>query len=164
VADLARANAQAVDPSVRVMSAVPFRQLLAAPLARPRFNAFLIGLFAAASLLLAAVGLYAVMAAYVRGRHLEIGIRLTLGATPTGVSRLVLGEGLRLAAAGAAMGLAIAAGATRTLRGLLFASSPLDPATLLGAAALLVGAAALACYLPARQAAHVDPAATLRAS
>jgi putative ABC transport system permease protein len=163
VSELVRSHARAVDPGVRVMSASPFRQLLAAPLARPRFNAFLIGLFAAAALLLAAVGLYAVMAAYVRGRQLEIGVRMTLGATPSAVSRLVLGEGLRLAVAGAAIGLGIAAGATRALKALLFASSPLDPASLLGAVLLLVAAAALACYLPARQAARVDPAAVLRA-
>jgi putative ABC transport system permease protein len=164
LADLARERVRAVDPKVQVMSVVPFRQLLEAPLARPRFNAFLIGIFALASLLLAAIGLYAVMAAYVRQRHTEIGIRLTLGATPSNVRRLVLGEGLRLAGIGAAIGLALAVAATRVLRGLLFALDPLDPTSLLGAALLLVGASALACYLPARQATGVDPATVLRTS
>jgi predicted permease len=164
LADLAPQRVRAVDPNVRVMSVVPFRQLLEAPLARPRFNAFLIGIFAVASLLLAAIGLYAVMAAHVRQRHTEIGIRLTLGATPSDVRRLVLGEGMRLAGAGAAIGLALAFASTRVLRGLLFALDPLEPASLLGAAALLVGASALACYLPARHATGVDPVTVLRTS
>jgi putative ABC transport system permease protein len=163
LADLARDTVQSVDPNVRVMSVVPFRELLDAPLARPRFNAFLIGIFAVASCLLAAIGLYAVLAAYVHQRQSEIGIRITLGATPSAVSRVVLAEGLRLSGIGAGIGLAIAVGATRVLRGLLFSVDPLDPASLLGAAALLVGASALACYLPARRAAGVDPASLLRA-
>jgi predicted permease len=162
LADLSRHRVRAVDPSVRVMSVLPFHQLLEAPLARPRFNAFLIGIFGAASLLLAAVGLYAVMAASVRQRHAEIGIRLTLGATPSGVRRLVLGEALRLSAIGAGIGLAIAVAASRVLRGLLFAVDPLDPVSLLGAAVLLVLASSLATYPPARHASGVDPATVLR--
>jgi putative ABC transport system permease protein len=164
LADLARARVRTVDPGVRVMSVVPFRQLLNAPLARPRFNLFLIGVFAVVSLLLAVIGLYAVMAAYVRQRHTEIGIRLTLGATPSDVRRLVLCEGLRLSGMGALIGLAIAVAATRILRGLLFTLDPLDPASLLGSAALLVGASVLACYLPVRYATGVDPVSVLRAS
>jgi putative ABC transport system permease protein len=164
LADVARARVRAVDPRVRVMSVVPFRQLLEVPLARPRFNAFVIVIFALASFLLAAIGLYAVMAAYVRQRRTEIGIRLALGATPSVVRRLVLGEGVRLAGVGAALGLVLAFAATRVLRGLLFAVDPLDPVSLLGAAVLLVGASGLACYLPARYATGVDPARVLRTS
>jgi ABC-type antimicrobial peptide transport system permease subunit len=104
------------------------------------------------------------MGAYVRQRHTEIGIRLSLGATPADVRRLVLGEGLRLSVAGAGIGLGLAIAVTRVLRGLLFALDPLDPASLLGAAVLLVGASALACYLPARHATGVDPAIVLRSS
>jgi putative ABC transport system permease protein len=163
-ADLIRDRVRAVDPQARVMSVVPFRRLLQAPLARPRFNALLIAAFAAASMLLAAIGLYAVIAANVRHRHAEIGIRLALGATPSHLRRLVLGEGLRLSAIGIAVGLAIAAAGTRALRGLLFDLDPLDPASLIGAVVLLVGASALACYLPARQATGVDPATSLRTS
>jgi putative ABC transport system permease protein len=164
LADLAREGVRSVDPHARVMSVVPFSERLKAPLARPRFNAFLIGIFGVASLLLAAIGLYAVMAAHVRQRHAEIGIRLTLGATPSDVRRLVLGEGLRLAGVGAAIGLALAFAASRVVRGLLFDVDPLDPASLLGAAVLLVGVSALACYLPARHATGVDPLAVLRTS
>src|SRR5262249_49475366 len=124
----------------------------------------LAGAFAAAALLLAAIGLYAVMAASVRQRHAEIGIRLALGATPARLRRLVLSEGLRLAGAGAGLGLALALAATRALRGLLFGIDPLDLPTLLAAAVLLVAAAALACSLPARRATAVDPASVLRSS
>ena len=162
VAELVRGRVRSADPQARVMSVVPFAELLKAPLARPRFNALLIGIFAATSLLLSAVGLYSVMAAYVRQRHREIGIRLTLGATASDVRALVLGEGLRLAGAGAVIGLAVAMAATRVLRGVLFGLDPLDPASLLGAALLLVVASALACYLPTRHATGVDPAVALR--
>ena len=97
-----------------------------------------------AALLLAAIGLYAVMGAYVRRRYTEIGVRIAVGATTADVHRLVLGEGLRLAGAGAAIGLVSAALGTRLLRGLLFDVHPLDPGALVAAALLLVGASALA--------------------
>jgi predicted permease len=163
VARLARERVGAVDPDVHVLRVAPFRELLQAPLARPRFNAFLIGVFGVAALLLAAIGLYAVMAASVRQRYKEIAIRLALGASASDVRTLVVGEGLRLAGLGAAIGLASASAATRLLRGLLFGVHPLDPVSLLAAALLLVGVSALASYLPARRATQVDPASTLRA-
>jgi ABC-type antimicrobial peptide transport system permease subunit len=102
------------------------------------------------------------MAAYVRQRYPEIGVRVALGATARDVRRLVLGEGLRLALLGTAIGLAGAVAASRTLRSLLFGVQPLDPLSLLGAAALLVGAALLACVLPARRATRLDPLVVLR--
>jgi predicted permease len=162
VAGEVRARVRAVDPGVQVTRVSPFRELLRGPLARPRFNAFLIGVFGIAALLLAAVGLYAVVAAYVRQRYTEIGVRVALGATAADVRGLVLGEGLRLAALGAVIGLAVAAAATRGLRVLLFEVQPLDPTALLAAALLLVGASTLASYLPARRATRVDPIALLR--
>jgi putative ABC transport system permease protein len=99
----------------------------------------------------------------VRQRYAEIGVRLALGATARDVRRLVLGEGLRLAVTGALAGLILAVAATRVLRGLLFETTPLDPPTLLAAAAVLVGAALLATWLPARRATRVDPVEVLRA-
>jgi len=104
------------------------------------------------------------MAAYVRQRYLEIGIRIALGATASDVRRLVLGEGLRLAGLGAALGLVGAMAASRLLRGLVFEIDPLDPVSILVAALLLVGVSVLASYLPARRAINVDPIATLRAN
>jgi putative ABC transport system permease protein len=163
IAALARADVRAIDPDVQVMSVAPFVDLLAEPLARPRFNAVLILAFAVVAWLLAAIGLYAVMAAYVRQRYAEIGVRVALGATASDVRRLVLGEGLRLGGVGAMIGLATAMATSRLLRGLLFDVQPLDPPALLTAALLLVGASALACYLPARRAVRVDPVSLLRA-
>jgi predicted permease len=163
VARVARERVGAVDPDVQVIRVAPFAELLQGPLAQPRFNALLIGAFGIAALLLAAVGLYAVIAASVRQRYREIGVRMALGATAADVRGLVLGEGLRLAGLGGAIGLAGALAATRLLRGLLFGVHPLDPASMLGAVLLLVGVSALASYLPARRATRVDPVAMLRA-
>ena len=145
------------------MRITPFADLLDRPLARPRFDAFVLGVFGLAALTLAAIGLYAVMGAYVRQRDTEIGIRVALGATALDVRRLVVGEGLWLTGLGAVIGLAGAVAATRLLRGLLFGVHPLDAVSLLAAVLLVVGASVLASYLPASRAARVDPVTLLRA-
>lgn len=162
VASIARDRVRTVDPDVRVMRVAPFTEMLEAPLARPRFNAFLLGIFAIAALLLSTIGLYAVMAAYVHQRDREIALRLALGATSRRVRAFVLGEALRLAGLGAVIGLAGAVGATRLLRGMLFEIHPLDPSTLFTASLMLIGAAALASYAPLRRATRVDALAMLR--
>jgi putative ABC transport system permease protein len=162
VASLARERVGTVDPNVRAMRVSPFVDMLERPLARPRFNAFLLSIFGTVALLLSAVGLYAVMAAYVRQRDHEIAVRLALGATASGVRRFVLAEAVRLAGLGAAIGLAGAMLNTRLLRGMLFEVDPLDPFTIAGAALLLIGVSALASYLPARRATRVDAVAMLR--
>jgi putative ABC transport system permease protein len=164
LATIARERVRIVDPDAQVMRVAPFAEMLAGPLARPRFNALLIGAFAVAALILAAVGLYAVMSAYVRQRDAEIGVRVALGATAADVRRLVVGEGLRLAGPGAVIGLATGASVGQLLRGLLFEVEPLDPPSMAAAALLLVAVAALACYVPARRATRVDPIAVLRAN
>jgi putative ABC transport system permease protein len=164
VAALVRDRIRTVDPAVEVMRVARFAELLEGPLARPRFNVFLIGVFAVAAWLLAAIGLYGLMGASVRQRYTEIGIRVALGATASDVRRLVVGEGLRLAGLGAAIGLVGAAAASRLLRALLFEVHWLDPASMVAAALLLVGGSALASYLPARRATSVDPVIVLRAS
>ena len=163
VAGAARDRIRAVDPAVQVMRVTPFADLLDRPLARPRFDAFVLGVFGIAALMLAAIGLYAVMGAYVRQRDTEIGIRVALGATALDVRRLVVGEGLWLAGLGAVIGLAGAVATTRLLRGLLFGVHPLDAVSMLAAVLLVVGASALASYLPASRAARVDPLTLLRA-
>ncbi len=162
VSGVARAAVRAIDPTVAVMRVAPFAEMLERPLARPRFTALVIGIFGVAALLLAAIGLYGVMATLVRQRHREIGIRLAIGATAADVRRLVLGEGLRLVCAGTVTGLVVTVMATRVLRGLLFGVHPLDPSTLLFAVAALAAVSALASYLPARRAARVDPVELLR--
>jgi putative ABC transport system permease protein len=161
-AALSRDVVKSVDPDVQVMRVAAFRQLLDGPLARPRFNAFLLGIFGAVALLLTAIGLYAVMAAYVRQRDREIALRVVLGATAAAVRRLVLSEALGLAGVGAVVGLAGAAAATRLVRGMLFEIDPLDPPVLLGAAGLLIAASLVASYLPLRRATRVDAVAMLR--
>jgi ABC-type antimicrobial peptide transport system permease subunit len=123
----------------------------------------LIGVFGAAALLLAAVGLYAVMAASVGQRLQEMGVRMALGATASEVRRLVLGNGLKLAGLGAAVGLFGALLGTRLLGGLLYGVHPLDPTSLLAATLLLLGVSAIACLIPARRAGRVDPVSLLRA-
>jgi predicted permease len=162
LAEVIRAQVRAADPAVRVPRVAPFSELLREPLARPRFYTVLLGVFGASALLLSAIGLYAVISTAVRQRHAEIGVRLALGATPGDVRRMIVREGMRVAALGAAVGLGVTLVVTRFLRGLLYEVDPLDPAALLIATLLLLVAAAAACYLPARFAARVDPLVALR--
>jgi predicted permease len=162
IASLAREQIRAADPEVVVISALPFARLMDAPLARPRFSARLVGTFAIGALLLASVGLYAVIAASVRQRDRELGVRMALGATAANVRRLVLTEAAWLAGLGAAAGLVGALVTTRLLGGMLFEIDPLDAPTLAGAALLLILTSLLAAYVPMRRAQRVDPAAMLR--
>jgi predicted permease len=150
-------------PELLLAGGGTLRQLMAEPLARPRFGTLLLGSFAAMTLLLAAVGIYGVIAATVRGRTREMGIRLALGARAGEVRGLVLRQGMRLALTGCALGTAGALLGTRALRGMLFGVRPTDPATHLAVTALILATAALACWLPARRAGRVDPAGALRA-
>jgi putative ABC transport system permease protein len=122
---------------------------------------WLLGSFAATALLLAAVGIYAVMAYVVRQQTREIGTRLALGAFRSDILRLVLGQGARIAMLGTGIGLAIGLGAARTLRSILYGVSAADPVILAVAAVVLIATTMLACYLPARRAAGVDPVRTL---
>jgi ABC-type antimicrobial peptide transport system permease subunit len=114
------------------------------------------------ALVLAAIGLYAVMAMYVRQRDRDIAVRKAIGATAGHIRELVVREALWLSIVGAAIGLAGAAGATRLVRGLLYDVSPLDPLSLCGAAVLLVGLSIAASYIPVRRALRVDPIIALR--
>jgi predicted lysophospholipase L1 biosynthesis ABC-type transport system permease subunit len=131
-------------------------------LAYRRLIAGLLGAFTIPALLLAALGIYGVLAYLVAQRTGEIAIRLALGSTPEGVRGLVLRDGLRLALVGVVLGLAGALALTRLLRSELFEVSAVDPVTLLGAAAVLALVAAGATYLPARRASRVSPMEVLR--
>ena len=152
-----------IAPRVLVTSVATMRDRLTTSLARPRFDAVVLGVFAAVALVLAAVGVYGVIAALVRQRTQEIGIRLALGAQPGEVRSMVMRRGLALAGAGVAAGLAASLAATRVLGAELYGVHPADPVTMMAAALALLAAAALACGVPARAASRVDPLTALRA-
>jgi putative ABC transport system permease protein len=122
----------------------------------------LLGLFAALALLLAAVGIYGVMSYWVTQRTREMGIRLTFGANPADLHRLVIGEGAWLALLGIGTGALGSFLVTRAMTGLLYEVKPFEPALFLGLAAVLAGVVVLACYLPAWRATRVDPMVALR--
>jgi len=137
-------------------------QVYAASLGSRRFNVILVGFFGATALLLATAGVFGVMAYSVSRRTREIGVRVALGAATRDVLRLILGEGLRTVLVGAALGLAGALVLTRTVSSLLFGVTATDPMAFGSVTLLLLAAALLACYLPARRAAKVDPVVALR--
>ena len=142
----------------------PWTHVAASALAQPRFVTFLLALFAATALTLAAIGIYGTISLLVAERTQEMGIRLALGADRPAILKLVLGQGLVLTAIGLALGLAGAAILTRTLSGLVYGVGTLDPVTFIAVPAMLCVVALLACFIPARRAASVDPITTLRQS
>ena len=162
LASLARDTIRSLDPDVRIMRLATFGELLDRPFARPRFNAYILGLFGSAALLLAMVGLYSAMAAYVGQRDREIAVRLALGATAAGVRRFVVAEALRLTALGTAIGAVGTGLAARLVRGMLFEVDPYDPLTFAAATILLIAGSAAASYVPVRRATEVDAATRLR--
>ena len=131
--------------------------------ATPRFRTFLLVVFAGVALLLALAGVYGVMAYTVSQRVPELGVRIALGASPQNIMGLILGQGVRLAALGLAIGLGLALAAGRVLQGLLFGVTPRDPAILALVTAAVAVATLLACYIPGRRAVRVDPMLALRA-
>ena len=139
-----------------------FQQIYAASLGARRFNLALVAVFAGTALALALAGIYGVMTYSVTRRRREMGVRVALGATRRDVFAIVLGQGLRTTALGAAVGIVAALGLTRLLESLLFGVTPTDPVTFVLTVAVLMTVAALACYLPARRATGADPMEALR--
>jgi predicted permease len=137
-------------------------QVYSASLGSRRFNVILIGFFASTALLLATAGVFGVMAYYVSRRTREIGVRVALGARAGDTLRMILGQGLRTTFIGVAIGIAGSLALTRTVESLLFGVTATDPLTFGSVTLLLVGAALLACYIPARRATKVDPMVALR--
>jgi ABC-type antimicrobial peptide transport system permease subunit len=156
-----RERVQALDPDVPVRVSTLSRQI-AGSAADRRFTAFVFGGFAGLALLLAAAGIYGVVANAAAGRTREMGIRLAIGARPAQVRGTIQAEALTGAAVGAALGLAGALVLARTLRGILFEVGAADPVALLGGLALLGAAAWMASWIPARRGTRLDPARTLR--
>src|SRR5262249_43607119 len=142
-----------IDPSVVVGNIEPAQRTIARYAAYPRFRAVLLGAFAAVALLLATVGLYGVLSQLVVQRTQEIRVRMALGATQANVLGSVVGEGMRLAAIGVTLGLAAAFWTSRFLSSLLFGIGARDPITWSAVSAVLLAAAFVATYLPARRAA-----------
>jgi len=139
-----------------------FSQIYSASLGSRRFNLILIGFFAIVTLLLATAGVFGVMAYSVSRRTREIGVRVALGARSRDVLTMILGQGLRTIVIGIAIGLAGSLALTRTVASQLFGVTATDPLTFAAVVLLLVAAALLACYVPARRAAKVDPMVALR--
>jgi putative ABC transport system permease protein len=157
-----RAAVAAIDKDQPLFDIHTMQQLVDDSISTRRLTLVLLGIFSALAVILAAIGIYGVMAYSVALRTQEIGIRMALGAQQKDVLRLVLGQGARIAFFGVAIGLATAAALARLLSSLLFSVSASDPFTFATVAALLVAVALLACYIPARRALRVDPIIALR--
>jgi len=155
---------RAIDRNLPVSDIRTMEQVAASALSQPRFITFLLALFAGTALTLAAIGIYGTISLLVAERTQEMGIRLALGANPPAILKLVLGQGMILTAVGLVIGLVGAAILSRTLSGLIYGVGTLDPLTFIAVPALLSVVALLACLLPARRAASVDPITTLRQS
>lgn len=157
-----REQVQTVDPTLPVFGAQTLKEAVSGSLAERRFSMEMVASFALTALLLAGLGIYGVISYMVSERTHEIGIRLALGAQDRNILCMVVNQGLGLAMAGAAAGLAGAWIVSRAMARLLYGVSPTDPLTFAGVALVLLGVALLACYIPARRALRVDPMVALR--
>ena len=157
-----RAAIGEIDPALATFGIEPLAATLSASIGTERFLRLVLVIFAALALVLAAVGIHGVLSYTVAQRTREIGIRIALGASSRGVTRLVLGQGLLLTLSGLAIGLVLAAAVARSLAGLVYGVQPTDPATFAGSLVVLASVAAIAIWLPARRAVRVDPLRAIR--
>ncbi|MHB8653030.1 MAG: ADOP family duplicated permease [Terriglobia bacterium] len=162
LASTAVAQVHSLDPDVAVTKILTMTQVLSSTVAGPEFNTWLLGTFAGVALLLAAIGIYGVLAYSVAQQTHEIGIRMALGAQKRDVLRVVVGRGFRLTIIGMAIGIAGSFAVTRFLSSLLYGVKPTDLFTFFTVALVLAGVAVLASYIPARRATKVDPMVALR--
>jgi len=157
-----RSDLQAVDKQLPLYDVAPMEQVIARKVADPRFYMLLLSSFSALALILAAAGIYGVISYAATQRTHEIGIRVALGAKGGDVVKLVITQGMKLVLAGLALGLAGAFALTRVLASFVYQVTVTDPITFTVLSLLLAAVALLACYLPARRAAKVDPMVALR--
>jgi len=158
-----RRVAAEMDPQVPVAELGSMESIVAKSMAQTTFAALVISIAALIATLLSAVGIYGVISYTVAQRRAEIGIRMALGARFLPIARVIMGQAILLAVAGAVIGIFVAMQATRALRSLLYEVSPGDPLVAIGAIVALLVIAILASYVPARRAAAIDPAEALRA-
>jgi putative ABC transport system permease protein len=162
IAASARAAIRELDPRLPVAEVQPMSVLVDRAMAPTRFALVLIGIFAAIAAVLACVGLYGVLSTVVRQRTAEIGVRMAFGARSGSIFRLVIGEGLRLSVLGILLGIAAAWALTRVMSSMLVGVGATDPGTFAAIAALFLAIAVVACWLPARRAASLEPTIALR--
>jgi putative ABC transport system permease protein len=162
VAASVRREIRAIDPALPIPAVRTMREIVSSMVAQRRFQLVLTSLFALVALLLSAVGLYGVVSYAVACRTRDIGLRMALGAVNRDVMRWVFSHGMRPVAVGLAVGLVASIAIARTLRGLLFGITPADPLSMAGVVLVLLLTSGLACYLPARRAAALDPIMALR--
>jgi predicted permease len=162
IVNAVRARVQSVDPEIPVFGASSMEKLISKSVSEPRFNSLLLASFAGLALVLAAVGIYGVIAYSVTQRTHEIGIRMALGAEPHGMTSLIVREGAVLALIGIGLGVVASLILTRLIANFLFGVTATDPATFWGVSMLLTLVALAGCYIPARHAAGVDPMVALR--
>ena len=162
LAQPARRLVAAIDPSLPVTKMATMEQQVADTVAPQRFSMLVLAAFAGGALLLAAIGLYGVLAFAVAQRTREIGVRIALGASHGGVLRMVVRQGMTLVAVGLVVGLVLAFAVTRAMTSLLYRTEPFDPVTFAAVPLVLAAVALLACYLPARRASRVEPVVALR--
>jgi predicted lysophospholipase L1 biosynthesis ABC-type transport system permease subunit len=162
LADALRREVENLDPRIPVTTVRLGKDHLSVALLGPRLATALAMAFGVLALVLAATGVYSVMSYAVSRRTRELGIRMAIGARPHDVTALTIRQGMTVVLVALALGLVLTLGVTRVMRGLLLEVSPTDPPTVAGVAMVLAAAALIACYLPARRAARVDPMLALR--
>jgi len=158
-----RAVIRTADPAIPVRNVKTLDEVVSAAVAPARWSTMLLGVFAGVAVVMAVLGVFGVLSFIVTQRTRELGIRIALGASSTSVRRLVVGRGLVLVFGGLGLGVMGAFALTRFMSTLLYGVTPTDPLTFSGVAAVLLAAAAVASYLPARRATRVDPIIALRA-
>jgi putative ABC transport system permease protein len=152
-----------IDPGEIVYQVETMNEVIVRAFAARRLSMILLGSFAGLALLLSCIGIYGVISYLVGERTREIGVRMALGAQRSDVLRLILGQGVKMALAGVALGVVLAFGLTRLMSAQLFGVTAHDPLTFAAVAGVLIVVALVACYIPARRAASVDPTEALRA-